>query len=248
MGFARASELDRLLECPGSLILPRTAEKSERAVEAAGWGTRCHHWKETGEFGEGRDALTLKKKIEASGVNRNELWANGLHEVPLAYNVETGEARALVVPVSLQEKAEWKASFGEAWVTGTADYVGFIMELPWVDDLKTGRVVEYLDHRYQQAFYVLAWGLSQHRGGAGRSTLTHWPRYPLSGTPRRFGTFLEDDFLVEFQEKLKALYKTYRKLKEKGETGMDITGHLQDGGHCLYCPSKPSCIKGSRYE
>ena len=237
------------MECPGSLILPRTEVKSERAVEAAGWGTRCHFWKETGEFGAGRDALTLKKKVEKSGVNRGHLWAEGLHEVPLAYNVETREARALVVPVSFEEKVAWKAAWGEEWITGTADYVGFILEGPWVDDLKTGRRVEYLDHRYQQAFYVLAWGLSQLRElRPSRSTLTHWPKYPLPRAPDRFGTVLEPEFLVDFQDKLGKLYTQYKRLKEKGNSGMDITGHLQDGGHCVYCPSKPSCIKGSRYE
>lgn len=195
----------------------------------------------------GRDANTLKKKAEH--VNRAQLWSGGLHEVPLAYNVETREARALVVPVSFEEKTAWKSSWGDEWITGTADYVGFILEGPWVDDLKTGRRVEYLDHRYQQAFYVLAWGLSQHRENrVSRSTLTHWPKYPLSKQPHRFGTVLEPDFLLDFQERLSKLYAQYKKLKERSQAGMDITGNLQDGGHCLYCPSKPSCIKGSRYE
>jgi hypothetical protein len=249
MPFARASELDRLLACPGSLVLPRTNEKSERAVQAAEWGTRCHFWKETGEFGVGREALTLKKKVENSGVRREELWSQGLHEVPLAYNVETGEARALVVPLHPEEKGSWKTAFGDSWVTGTADYVGFILDGPWVDDLKTGRKVEYVDHRFQQAFYVMTWGLSQLRElRPGRSTLTHWPKYPLGEKPRRFGTVLEPGFFQEFQDRLRNLYRDWKKLKEKGDTGMDITGHLQDGGHCLYCPSKPSCTKGSRYE
>lgn len=208
-----------------------------------------HSWKETGEVPKGRPGLTLKKKIEASGVKREELWAYGLHEVPLGYNVLTGECRALVLPVPGEEKDAWKHSLGPEWVTGTADYVGMLLELPWVDDLKTGRKAEYGDYKYQQAFYSLVWSLFQTRTlTPTRSTITHWPKYPIPNKPSRFGTMLEPDFFQDFQARLKALYYETSRLKNKQEQGMDISGHLREGAACTYCPSKPNCAKGQRYE
>jgi hypothetical protein len=207
-----------------------------------------HSWVETGEIPKGRPGLTLKKKIEATGIQREELWAHGLHEVPLAYNVNTGEARALVLPVPTEEKNKWKSEFGGEWITGTADYVGVLLELPWVDDLKTGRKVVYGSYRYQQAFYSLVWTLFQMRElTPARSTITHWPKYPINLKPERFGTLLEPEFFLDFQGKLKSLYQGVARLKEKQEQGMTISGYLNEGEQCTYCPSKLNCERGLNY-
>ncbi len=249
MPFARASELDRLLACPGSLLLPHLATRSAYADESASWGTFCHSWKETGEFGKGRSATTLRKKVKESGVKREELWAHGLHEVPVAYNVLTREARALVVPVPTIQKNAWKASHGPEWITGTADYVGQLLDLPWVDDLKTGRRVEYDYYKYQQGFYTMAWTLfSMHSLTPARSTLTHWPKYPVAAPPLRFGYVLEPEDMLDLQSKLEALYRQTLKLTVLKDGGMDVTSHLVDGPQCLYCPAKPGCAKGLKYE
>lgn len=249
MPFARASELDRLLACPGSIVLPRMDNRSERAKEAADFGTMVHRWKETGNVPAGRPGLTLKKKIKESGVDRNALWAEGLHEVPVALNVVTGEPRALVVPVSTEKKDAWKAAHGPEWVTGTADYVGMLLDLPWVDDLKTGRKVDYIDYRYQQGFYSLVWTLFQMKELAPcRSTITHWPKYPIPDPPTRFGTVLEPDFFADFQHKLRTLYNDSLRLRKLQEDGMDVVSRLTDGAQCIYCPSKLSCTKGQKYE
>lgn len=248
MPFARASELDRLLACPGSLVLPKEEVKSERAKEAAEYGELVHYWKETGEIGKGRGGTTLKKKL-IEGVDRDALWIEGLHEVPLAYNVLTGESRAMVLPLSKDKRDLWKATFGDEWLTGTADYVGLLLEKPWVDDLKTGRQVDYIDHRYQQAFYALVWTLFQMGELTQcRSTITHWPKYPIKNKPRRFGTVLEPDFFLDFQVKLKQLREDVMRMKDKQERGLEIWGHLSDGPQCKYCPSKLACIKGMKYE
>lgn len=248
MPFARASELDRLLACPGSLVLPRNEVKPKRVQEAADYGTMVHKWKETGEVPNGRLGLTLKKKITLSGTSRDAYWSDGLHEVPLAYNVLTREARALVVPVPSEAKDAWKAAFGDEWVTGTTDIAGLLLEFPWVDDLKTGRRVEYLEHRAQQAFYALVWTLTQMGGlTTARSTITHWPKYPLNNKPRRFGVVLEPEFFLEFQGKLHGLRESVLRLKEKKESGMEISGYLSEGPQCTYCPSKLACTKGQKY-
>lgn len=232
-------------------MLPRTNEKSERAVLAAEWGTAVHHWKETGEIPKGRLGTTFKKKLKETGVERDRYWSEGLHEVPLAYNVTTGEARALVLPVDVQKKDAWKGAFDDRWVTGTADYVGLLLETPWVDDLKTGRKADYIDYRYQQGFYALAWSIFQ-TGGLGdvRSTITHWPKYPIPSKPRRFGTVLSPDFFAELQGRLKALREDVMKLRELEDAGRreSVVARLSDGPQCIYCPSRLACNKGQKYE
>lgn len=236
------------MACPGSLVLPREEKKSERAKEAAEYGEMVHYWKETGEVVKGRGALTLKKKLESTGANRDTLWLGGLHEVPLAYNVSTGEAKAMVLPLEKDKRDLWKAAFGDEWVTGTADYVGLLIERPWVDDLKTGRRVDYHDHRYQQAFYSLAWTLFQMGELTEcRSTITHWPKYPINQKPRRLGAVLDADFFLDFQGKLRSLRGDVMRMKEKTARGETIEGYLSDGPQCVYCPSKLACIKGQKY-
>lgn len=248
MPLARASELDRLLACPGSLVLPRTETRSERAILAGEYGTAVHTWKETGKY-EQKFATTIKKKVEAAGVSRDALWAGGLHEVPLAYNVVTEEALALVLPVSNDEKTAWKAGFGNDWVVGTADYVGQILDLPWVDDLKTGRYAEWDSYKHQQTFYALAWGLfAFHSLLPTRCTLTHWPKYPLPKPPVRLGVVLEPDYFLDFKNKLRQLKQDVLRLTTDKERGMDVSLRLSDGEQCVFCPSKSSCTKGQKYE
>ncbi len=251
MPFARASELDRLLACPGALVLPRSEEKSERAVIAAEWGTAVHRWKETGEIPGGRIGTTFKKKLKETGVEREQYWSEGLHEVPLAYNIVSGEARALVLPLPTEKKDKWKAAHGDTWVTGTADYVGQILEAPWVDDLKTGRKVDYLDYRYQQGFYTMVWTLFQlGELNSARSTITHWPKYPISQKPKRFGTVLEVEFFMELQGRLKQLREEVMRLRELEQEGRreSVVGRLSDGPQCQYCPSRLACTKGLKYD
>lgn len=212
-----------------------------------------HAWKETGEYPDTKEGRALKKKVEASGVERGTFWAGGLHELPLAYNVVTSESRCLILPVDNAAKTAWKASFDNEWVVGTADYVGLLLDLPWVDDLKTGRRVDYLDHRYQQAFYSLAWTLYLVRTGElgeitqCRSTITHWPRYPLGDKPLRFGTVLEPDFFADFRVKLRNLKVDTQALRVIKEKNMDLGAKLSEGPQCTYCPSKTSCTKGLQY-
>ena len=207
-----------------------------------------HAWKETGEVPRGASGASLRRKLKKTEVSRAALWAYGLHEVPLAYNVLSGEARALVLPLPFEKKAEWKAQFDSSWVVGTADYVGVLLEQPWVDDLKTGRRVSYGDHLYQQAFYSLAWGV--HHAGkitTVRSTITHWPRYPVENKPTRFGSVLEVDFFLDFADKLRTLHRTIHALRGEIATGKNIIPKMSPGEHCVYCPSRSNCSSGQRY-
>lgn len=194
---------------------------------------------------------SLQRKVQESGVHREALWPEGIHEVPVAYNVLTGVATALVLPVSGGRKESWKAAFGDEWVVGTADFVSELLEAPWVDDLKTGRRVAYGDYEYQQGLYCLAWtkftmgGLCE-----ARSTITHWPKYPISQAPIRFGTVLTPEWFRDLQSRLKQLREDVMRLREFEDSGRreSVVARLSDGPQCIYCPSKLACTKGQKYE
>jgi hypothetical protein len=221
--LARASQLDRLLACPGSGYLPQIDLRGARAHEAAAWGTMCHRWVETGEIGH----PGLQKKLDASGASRDALWPGGSHEVALAYNVLTGEARSF----QGDGKDEWKAAFDNEWVVGTLDYVDEVFGEPWVDDLKTGRRVTWEAYEAQQTFYALAWSKANYGDRRRtRSTLTHWPRYPLGGLPFRFGKVIEAEELEHFEARLREM-----------RAAILSQGPRVVGPQCTYCPSRTNC-------
>lgn len=246
MPFARASELDRLMTCPGSGFLARSPEvPNTRRDRAAQWGNMCHFWKETGVLPDNEAwALPLHRKIKLSKIDRLAQWPEfGVHEVALAYNVVTGKAARCQVPIGApgggrEYREHWKLAFSDEWVTGTLDYAAELLGVPWVDDLKTGRVVSIHDYEYQQAFYVLGWTLAEYGElRESRSTITHWPRYPLEGRPRRLGRVLDVGYLTTFRGEL-------RKLRERilrGRKGAKVK--LESGSHCTFCPSKEICPK-----
>lgn len=238
MPLARASELDRLLACAGSLVLPRDDFKPTAAARAAMWGTVCHKWKETGRLpgNEAHDKL-LHRKIKASAIDRGALWpGDGEHEVALAYNVVTRRAVRCRL-VGDTEKAAWKGAFSDEWVVGTLDYVLELFGEPWVDDLKTGRIVSLEAHKYQQMFYCLAWGLAAHgRPTPARSTLTHWPRYPVDAPAVRLGRVFSLDEYGAFMLRLVELRDA-------------VVGKRVDlivGDQCTFCPSRTACPKQKR--
>lgn len=253
MPLARASELDRLLSCAGSLILPRNLKRSENGNKAAAWGTYAHRWKETGEIldnEEGENAAharRMRSKLKASGTEREVWWpSNGKHEVTLALNVVTLEVKT--PPASQLERLTgqakvayinaWKEAWGDDWITGTADYISELMDLPWVDDFKTGRSGHPKDYEQQQSLYCLAWGLLKYGDIVPtRSTITHWPVYPRNGKPRRTGGLIEVPYFRLFLDRLRDLRQ--RVLHARGGGSL----RLFAGDQCQFCPSSPDCPK-----
>lgn len=239
----RASELPRLFECPGSGYLQR-ADDVEGV--AAAWGTKVHAWMETGEYPEGEDGAAIEKRVKKAGVDRGKLWPGGEFEVALAYNLVTGEARRYIPPVPVPpgytartHKSAWKNAFDTEWATGTLDFAAELMDTYWVDDLKTGRNAHWKQYEPQQLFYCLA--LSVHRYGAiqgGRSTITHWPKYPIGRAPGRHGTALTAAYLVEFDGRLKALRNTVLAARNGVKAA---EAELSTGEHCRFCPSQVYC-------
>lgn len=233
MPLCRASELDRLLKCPGAAWLPRQELVTEKGLEARDWGNACHKWAETGELPTNYKFRTLLlKKIAKSGTNREELWnADGSREMALAYNVIDG--RCETAPPDCQDKNAWKGAFGDEWIVGTLDYAQVIFDTPWVDDLKTGRFVEWEDYAAQQTFYCAVYSkLSVGSVVDTRSTITHWPRYPTHKKPYRFGHVLEAEELLAFLRSLKDF--RLQVLAQKPQS-------LVLGDHCKFCPSRGNC-------
>ncbi len=239
----RASELDRLMACPGSGWLPR--EERPEGVAAA-WGTYVHSWMETGELPESDHKRHLEKRINLTGVRREDVWPAMQHEVPFAYNLVTDEVRRYPTTppppgfTLRQHKSAWKDSFNDQWMVGTVDGVGDLLESWWTDDLKTGRAVHWNDYRWQQTAYAIM--VSRWRFNAlvdGRSTITHWPRYPVAGRPVRQGAVLDAKYLTESLDKLRALRL---KVLNKDE------GELRDGDQCTFCPSRGLCPALNRKE
>lgn len=252
MPFARASELDRLLECAGSArgVLPRAEDDPgyvvpENTARGRTWGTVCHEWSETGIIPANEAyAKTLVRKIRESKMDRLRQWpAEGEHEVALAYNVVTGRAVRCRPPTGSgrEYRENWKAGFDLEWVTGTLDYVWELIGTPWVDDLKTGRFLSSTEHEAQQSFYALAWGLVKYGEIVEtRSTLTHWPKYPLQAGPRRYGSVFTVEHLTRFARKLAALRERVLDYQRR-RTHKNL--RLVVGEWCRFCPSKSACPK-----
>lgn len=235
MPFARASELDRLLSCVGSAVLPRQDTRTLGVRKAAEWGTSVHSWLETGIV----TSPGLGERITLSGTNRERLWPRGLHEITLALNVVTGDARRYYG--ASEGRDAWKTDFDDEWITGTLDFVGELFDLPWVDDLKTGRFAAWNDYKAQQSFYVLAWSRYRYEETReSRSTITHWPRYPKHLPPTREGRVLSLDYLGGFAKQLTQLRDDILRAQDAGAA-------LNPGKQCVYCPSRSHCPQGIQY-
>lgn len=249
MPFARCSELDRLFNCYGSLVLPREAD---REGIAAAWGTKVHAWMETGQLPDDRDGQAIGKRITAAKVSRRKLWPEeGVHELALALDVVSGTVAACVVPTghdARQYKTAWKAAFDDRWLVGSLDFAMELLGSPWVDDLKTGRWVSWQAHASQQSAYALMYTLYKYgEVRECRSTVTHWPKYPIANPPNRWGCQLSVDYLNDFLHRLRVLrdqiLETRRKYLDGSLTEEKLAAVLSYGAHCRFCPSRSLCPK-----
>lgn len=242
MPFARASELDRLFKCAGSSVLPRVRDKDSIAAE---WGTKVHAWAETGVLPEGKDGAALGKKIDKAGVSRRKLWPEeGEHEITIALDPESLAVKYCDPPAGAADTStarrayadKWKEGFDDTWIVGSIDFGMELIGRPWVDDLKTGRLVSWQDYQAQQTVYAAMYSLWKY--GAlreTRSTVTHWPRYPVGVAPARMGGTLTVAYLESFMHRLRELRTEILKLKAGGDM------RLSYGEHCRFCPSRRGC-------
>jgi hypothetical protein len=249
------------MACPGPAVLPLPAVpevKSERAMEAAAWGTMAHAWKATGRIIgnpdyprlEGHFANKLVKAIggpEEQARFREAYWpSSGLHEVAVAVNCV---ALAVAWHEGGGNDAAWKAQWHDPWATGTLDYVGEVLGDPWIDDLKTG---SWPPTPPEDSNQLRLYGLARWRIGSSKPlpdrlvlSITHWPRYPVVGLPKRFWHEITPAEVADFERRLTLRYRLVSRLR--GASDEVRRGELVTGEHCSFCPVGSVCpvVNGS---
>jgi hypothetical protein len=237
MPWVRASELDTVLACPGSLVLPRLGDeaKSPKAREGAAWGHAMHSWKATGVVpetpGYPRHAELISARLKYA--DRNELWPGGLHEVAMSRDSVTGDTRT----VKALDDVAWKAAQSATCEVGTADYVGGLFDELWVDDLKTGAWPPTPpEHSLQLRWYTMvAWFAAGSPKTGAWGTITHWPRYPKDGSPRRLGpAHYTAKVLLEFAERVSKVYRQHG-------GPLRVMSFNPSESACKFCPSRTFC-------
>lgn len=241
--FARASELDRVLRCNGSLNLvrlrgPDSTERNPSLIAKGEWGTDMHTVKETGEVPVHRavppDAPFLRK-AQILREERQELWPDGAgaHEVSFAYNVLTNEVKVSSV-AGKEAQDTWKGAFDEDHVVGTSDWVGWHVGTLHIDDLKTGRQ-EPDPESFQNMFYAMCASIVAKVDDVVLSS-THFPRYPVRGRPNRLWA-REDGFFRKARPDFVARLVEAHAVVTKKKRPAFVAGPYQ----CPYCPVKEKC-------
>lgn len=265
MPWARASALDRHLECPAASHLPiwdrgawhrgylqkgilaqpdLKVEPEDRT--AANWGLAMHSAK-AGEPDATDPWLTWVDP------HRDRLWPPrlGLHEVSVSYDCRTRAVELFLSPEDAARSA-WKMSRGDDCVVGTCDWWGDLPGTgePWVDDLKTGWRKPELPSA-QVLFYLLCrmqfgsgpeartspLGPDVRPHSTGRVSITHWPRAKEPTEPSRDGLWrqISEVALSAFAEEIHHAWMR--------AVGWDPSP--RPGSHCLYCPSALVCDRSN---
>lgn len=240
----RASETDRAIICPASLVRKKTGRRSEKANTTAGWGTFAHRWKETGEIkGSKSHVKTLTKKLIASGIDREKLWpktsdSHG-HEATFSINLESLQLRLWSPQGSKYSSDHWKRRHPRhRYLTGSIDWLSTRSRdgLPWVDDLKTGTWPVSAKYSKQLRSYALVpWVLSGCTSSVWVS-ITQWPKYRLDCKPKRNWYLLTSEMLQGHLKKVRwAVANTHKAIPSS------------EG--CRFCLCKPDCseFKESEY-
>lgn len=239
--FTRASDLDRILRCTGSLSLvtlkgPDSTKRSDGLIKAGNWGTDMHYVKETGLIPEHRkDDGPFTRKAVILLEERETYWPAGMgrHEVSFAYDVITGEVRVLMSGTDDERKA-WKESQSDACVVGTSDWVGRAFDdVLHVDDLKTGHQ-EPNPESHQNMFYSLVAATLKGEENVVMSS-THFPRYPVAHRPNRI--FAGDEFYARNVDGFKTMLRKAHEVYKRERRPKYEAGPYQ----CAYCPVKEKC-------
>lgn len=255
----RASSLPLLMKCTGSLVLPHTAERSDKADDAADWGSLVHRWAQTGEIskaGSARHASALKQAIAKSGIDRLAYWPLG--------GVSEG---ALALRIDGKREANRDDTPRRGWLTGHYDFQWWVWgdEL-WVDDIKTNRLypnpappwpghdpeIEVGANRFppdvaspQLKLYALALCLVLgYLDRVVHVSLTHWPRLPLTARhalPERHWVTYSPAQLLDFYGQLEAKYQDFLHNEQAIANPFNEQLRLLDGAHCRFCPSLLAC-------
>jgi hypothetical protein len=240
MPWARASSLDRHLECagaswfaradrgawqPGYLVLDTNVPDLPPPVDdshLAEWGTNMHAAKE----GAPDAADPWLSWMEP---HRERMWPAhlGVHELPMALCCRTGVVELGEHTWSRDEKDRWKRSRGPSFVTGEVDWWGALPGgEPWVDDLKTGWYAPSVTSPQLLLYALVA---ARHtRAQTVRISITHWRRGWED--PERKWQQVGPATLEAFEDELRAAYR-------RASAGPAA----RPGPWCRYCPSAPVC-------
>lgn len=233
----RASASDRIVNCPASLVLPRVREANERRDDAAAYGTLVHHWMETGdsspEWARPSHVALLARKLEASGVRREDWWRGGVHESTWALNLRTLDLQRHTGGPNTRD--EWKEAFDPLeWLTGTIDWS--MVDPLRADDLKTGWCPEVRYNKQLLSYGLFLWFNSGCTGDTVDLSITHWPKYPIAAPPKRYSWVATS---VDLECHLADL--------QFSMANSDL--EIYDGsgnGYCRFCESKKHCNEWSK--
>lgn len=231
----RASDSDRGLICPASLVLPKSGERSVNANKAAAWGTTVHSWKENGVTNGNK---TLNKKLAATGIDRARLWPevgdSYGHETTFSIHLETLQVRIWTPEGSKYSRDDWKRRHPKRnYLTGSIDWLSTISrkgtkELPWVDDLKTGAWPVYAKKSKQLRSYALVPWILHGCTTDVWGSITQWPKYRIDGKPKRnWCLYTSKDLLAHLQRIRWANKNT------------QLAVYSEEG--CRFCMCKDSC-------
>lgn len=260
----RASESDRALVCPASLVLPRPMDQYERTKtkEAAGLGKILHYWKETGklvqvEESSEKDLETATKKVVLSKADRVKYWppGTGQHEVTFAINLK--DARLHLFDDYTQEVGalidadQWKKLFDpKQYLTGSIDWLdwGGPDRRPWVDDLKTGSwPPDPATSKQLRSYLLVPWikdGMKT-LGWKGVLTITHWPKYRLDGKPKRSKAVVFSGLqMMEHLDDLRWAVDSPGEVNPLPDE-YDDEGNLVEMSKCVFCPCREETAQTS---
>lgn len=235
----RASASDRIVNCPASLVLPRVREANDRRDDAAAYGTLVHHWMETGDpspsWAADRHVSLLARKLEASGVRREDWWSGGEFETTWALNLRTLDLEKYSGVATGRDA--WKESFDSTvWLTGTIDCRWKIPVA--ADDLKTGYrpAAEY--NKQLLSYGVFLWLEDRRQTDTIPLSITHWPKYPINNLPsRHLWVAKAIDLEIHLSDLQFAIDNTDLEFYD---------GSGQD--HCRFCESKKHCNEWKKNE
>lgn len=263
MPWARASALDRHLECPaashlpqldrgvwrpgylipaGHSFVPPVTPIEEKDSSAADWGTAMHAAKAGAPDAQDPWLVWMAPR-------RDKLWPNhlGEHEVAVSYNCRTRSVQLFRAPTE-EARTDWKMAQDQDCVVGTADWWGALPTgEPWIDDLKTGwappdvvsnPMLFYMMCRMKQED-AIPWD-------RGRMSITWWPRRAAKededgnldiGEPSRDGLWKQVTRMVldTFEEELHRAWVR----------AVGLNPAPRPGGHCLWCPSASVCDRAN---
>jgi hypothetical protein len=220
MPWASPSVLDRVIACPASAVLPQGPDITGPTAQ---WGKEVHAFKEGEE-----PTPRVKKWYEENYPDgyKEMLWPGGRHEI--VYYEQNGKIEELNLRPSFAARELWPRDgmfFSLDWENLHDG------PMPWVDDLKTGRMPESWTQ-----LKCYSWALYQRYPWIKENlaSFTNWTRYPK-------GTDAVRKTQVFTRPQIESWYDKTVVPAKRLALGPTAKNHVNPGPHCRWCRSKPYC-------